>query len=103
MKLNLKGVTKEALVGVGLLILSLVNAILQMFGINTLPITNDQVSEIISTVFIIVMALYNTYKNRNVSTASQVAQEITDSIKNGEIVVEDVQKIIADVKKKEVK
>ena len=97
--LNLKGVTKEALIGVALLILSLVNAILQMFGLNTLPITNDQISEIVSTGFLIVMVLYNTYKNRNVTKASQKAQEITDSIKNGEILIEDIDKILADLKK----
>ena len=97
--LNLKGITKEALIGVALLILSLVNAILQMFGLNTLPITNDQISEIVSTGFLIVMVLYNTYKNRNVTKASQKAQEITDSIKNGEILIEDIDKILADLKK----
>lgn len=97
--INLKGVTKEALIGVALLILSLVNAILQMFGFNTLPITNDQISEIVSTGFLIVMVLYNTYKNRNVTKASQKAQEITDSIKNGEILIEDIDKILADLKK----
>lgn len=97
--INLKGVTKEALIGVTLLILSLVNAILQMFGLNTLPITNDQISEIVSTGFLIVMVLYNTYKNRNVTKASQKAQEVTDAIKNGEILIEDIDKILADLKK----
>ncbi len=97
--INLKGVTKEALIGVALLILSLVNAILQMFGLNTLPITNDQISEIVSTGFLIVMVLYNTYKNRNVTKASQKAQEVIDAIKNGEILIEDIDKILVDLKK----
>ena len=97
--LNLKGITKEALIGVALLILSLVNAILQMFGLNTLPITNDQISEIVSTGFLIVMVFYNTYKNRNVTKASQKAQEVTDAIKNGELLIEDIDKILADLKK----
>jgi len=97
--INLKGVTKESLIGVALLVLSLVNAILQMFGFNTLPISNNQISEIVSTLFLIVMTLYNTYKNRNVTKASQKAQEVTDAIKNGEILIEDIDKILADLKK----
>ena len=97
--INLKGVTKESLIGVALLVLSLVNAILQMFGFNTLPISNNQISEIVSTLFLIVMTLYNTYKNRNVTKASQKAQEVTDAIKNGEILIEDIDKILVDLKK----
>lgn len=34
------------------------------------------------------------YKNRNVSTASQVAQNITDAIKNGELLIEDVNTLL---------
>ena len=43
--------------------------------------------------------IWNTYKNRNISTASQTAQQITDAIKNGEILVEDVNELINKCKK----
>lgn len=92
--INLKGVTAEAVTGVLILLVALVNAVLQMFGINTLPIENEEVTNIVSTVFLIVTAFWNTYKNRNISTASQTAQQITDAIKNGEILVEDVNELI---------
>lgn len=82
-KINLSGVTAEAVTGVLLLVIALVNAVLQMFGINTIPIADSDVSEIVSTVFLIVTALWNTYKNRNISSASQISQEITDAIKMG--------------------
>ena len=98
-KINLKGVTKEAVAGILILLVALVNAILQMFGIETLPINNEEVSTIISTIFLIVTALYNTWKNRNLTTASQSAQEITNAIKNGEILVEDVEVLINKIKK----
>ena len=88
-KINLSGVTAEAVTGVLLLVIALVNAVLQMFGINTIPIADSDVSEIVSTVFLIVTALWNTYKNRNISSASQISQEITDAIKNGEILVDE--------------
>ena len=59
--INLKGVTAEAVTGVLVLLVALINAVLQMFGINTLPIENDEVSEIVSTVFLISTTLYNVY------------------------------------------
>ena len=93
-KINLKGITAEAVTGVFVLLVALINAILQMFGYNTLPIADDNISNIVSIVFLIVTTLYNTYKNRNISTASQVAQNITDAIKNGEILIEDVNTLL---------
>ena len=97
--INLKGVNAETVTGVLILLVALVNAVLQMFGFNTLPIENGEISEIVSTVFLIVTAIWNTYKNRNISTASQTAQQITDAIKNGEILVEDVNELINKCKK----
>ena len=97
--INLKGVTAEAVTGVLILLVVLINAVLQMFGINTLPIENEEVSNIVSTIFLIATVLWNTWKNRNISTASQTAQQITDAIKNGEILVEDVNELINKCKK----
>ena len=97
--INLKGVNAETVTGVLILLVALINAVLQMFGINTLPIENEEVSNIVSTIFLIVTAFWNTYKNRNISTASQTAQQITDAIKNGEILVEDVNELINKCKK----
>ena len=93
-KINLKGITPETVTGVLVLLVALVNSILQMLGFNTLPIEDDNISSIVSIVFLIITALYNTYKNRNLSLASQVAQNITDAIKNGEILVEDVNALL---------
>ena len=98
-KINLKGITAETVAGILILLLALINATLQMFGINALPIENDEVTNIVSTVFLIATALWNTWKNRNITTASQVAQNITDSIKNGELLVDDVDKLIKKIKK----
>lgn len=98
-KINLKGVTSEAVAGVLILVISLINAVLQMFGINTLPIENEEISVIVSGVFVIGAALYNTWKNRNVTSASQIAQQVTDMIKNGELLIEDVQALISKAKK----
>ena len=98
-KINLKGITSEAVTSVLILVVALINAILQMLGVNTLPIENDEISAIVSGVFLVGMALWNTWKNRNVTSASQIAQQITDAIKNGELLVDDVQALISKVKK----
>ena len=98
-KINLKGVTVESVTGVLILLVALVNAVLQMFGINALPIENGEVSEIVSTVFLITTTLYNVYKNRNITIASQKAQEVTDAIKAGELLVDDVDALLNKIKK----
>ena len=98
-KINLKGITSEAVTGVLILVVALANAVLQMFGINTLPVENEDISAIISGVFVVGAALYNTWKNRNVTPASQIAQQVTDAIKDGELLIEDVQELISKVKK----
>ena len=92
--INLKGVNAETVTGVLILLVALINAVLQMFGINALPIANEDVSSIVSTIFLIVTTLYNVYKNRNISTASQVAQSVTDSIKSGELLIEEVDELL---------
>lgn len=98
-KLNLKGVNAKSVISIVVLIVALVNTILHMFGYNTLPISNDDIENIISSIFIIGASTYTTYKNLNVSTASQVAQEITNLIKKGELLVDDVDKFIDKFKK----
>lgn len=98
-KINLKGISPEAVANVFILIVALVNAILQMLGINTLPIENEEISAIISGVFLTGMALWNTWKNRNVTTVAQEVQQVADAVKNGELLIEDVQALISKIKK----
>ena len=45
------------------------------------------------------MVLYNVYKNRNITLASQKAQEVTDAIKAGELLVDDVDALLNKIKK----
>lgn len=100
-KINLKGINKEAITGIAILLLALINATLQMFGINALPIENEEITNIVSTVFLILTALYNTWKNRNLTTASQTAQTITDAIKNGEILADDIMFVVDKIRENE--
>lgn len=98
-KINLKGITSEAITSVIILMIALINAILQMLGFNTLPIENEEISAIVSGVFLVGIALWNTWKNRNVTTVAQEVQQIADAVKNGELLIEDVQALISKIKK----
>lgn len=93
-KINLKGIDAKSVTGVLILVVALINAVLQMFGFDTLPITNDDVSTSVSSVFVILASAYTTYKNFNTSTASQTGQRITDMLKDGEILVDDVEEFL---------
>lgn len=94
MKINLNGINKQSIVGIVILIIALVNAILQMLGIHTLPISNEEVDSVISIIFLIGSTVYSVYKNFNITPASQTAQKITDAIKNGEILIDQVEDIV---------
>lgn len=94
MKINLSGINKQSIVGIVVLVVALVNAILQMLGIQTLPISNEEVDSVISIIFLIGSTVYSVYKNFNITPASQTAQKITDAIKNGEILIDQVEDIV---------
>lgn len=97
-KVNLKGVTSEAVTGIIILLVALVNAVLRMFGVDTLPIEDNEVSNIISTIFLIITALWNTWKNRNITQISQEMQQITDAVKRGEILENDIKNLVNKIK-----
>jgi len=93
-KLNLKGVTSETVTGILILLVALTNSVLQIFGIKTLPIENEEVSNIVSTIFLIITTLWNTWKNRNFTQISQEVQQIADALRYGEILEEDIKDLI---------
>ena len=97
-KVNLKGITGENVTGVFILLIALINAVLQMFGVKTLPIEDGEISNIISTIFLIITTLWNTWKNRNLTTISQEVQQIADALRSGELLENDVKELIAKIK-----
>lgn len=97
-KINFKGMTKESVTGVFILFIALINAVLQMFGFNTLPIEDGEVSNIISTVFLVVTTLWNTWKNRNVTKISQEVQQIADAVRAGELLESDLKELISKIR-----
>lgn len=93
-KINLKGVTSEAVSNILILLVSLINAVLQMLGVNILPIENETISVAVSAVFVIGSALWNTWKNRNLTTVAQKAQIIINAVKTGLIDSEEFEAFV---------
>lgn len=94
-KINLKGMTKETTAGILVLLLSLINAALQIFGLNIIPVKSEELSNIISTFFLVAITLRNTWKNCNITTISQKVQQIADAIRSGELPEEVIEELIS--------
>lgn len=94
-KWNIKGMTVESVTGILVLAAALINAILQMFGQNPLPIKDTELSGIVSAIFLTAAALWNTWKNRNVTLLSQKMQSVADAVRNGELLLDDLDNLIA--------
>lgn len=97
-KINWQGVASEAVTWVLILIVALVNAVLQMFGIRMLPIRDEEIADIVSAVFLIVSTVWNVWKNRNITTVAQKTQKIADAINAGDLPEEDVDDLIHKIK-----
>lgn len=67
------------------LILALVNNCLTMAGHSPLPIEDEQLTELLSQVFVIVTALAAWWKNNSFTKAARTADEIMHDIKDGTI------------------
>lgn len=100
-RINVKGITVENVTGILLLIAALVNTVLQMFGVRTLPIEDSQISDLVSALFLVVTTLWNTWKNRNITTISQEVQQVADALRDGEIPEEEIRAWIEAVSTKE--
>lgn len=67
------------------LIMALVNNCLTMAGHSPLPIEDEQLTELLSQVFVIGAAIVAWWKNNSFTTAARVADDIMHDIKNGKV------------------
>lgn len=66
-------ISKETIIRTVLLIVALVNMALNAFGKNTLPFTDDEISEIISVVFMAVTSIAAWWKNNSFTEKARIA------------------------------
>lgn len=77
------------IIRVALLVLALVNVALSLFGMSPIDLDSETVNNFVSSGAVIVMALWNTWKNCSVTQPHLKADEIAEHIKQGaEIIIE---------------
>lgn len=86
---NLPGMTGErvkAVVTIVVTLYALLNAGLNLAGINTLPFTNDEVSATLFAVVGVIGTIYGWWKNQNITSASLAGQQLVDALKKEGVV-----------------
>lgn len=86
---NLPGMTGErvkAVVTIVVTLYALLNAGLNLAGINTLPFTNDEVSTTLFAVIGVLGTIYGWWKNQNITSASLAGQQLVDALKKEGVV-----------------
>ena len=80
----MKNVKASTIIRTVVLVLALVNQGLTMAGLNVLPISEEQVNEVLSLVFTIGASLWAWWKNNSFTSAAIKADELMGELKGGE-------------------
>ena len=75
---NPKNNKTAGIVRLVVLLILLINQTLISFGYNPLPFSEEQIYEAVSTVALIVSALYSTYRNTNLTPEAEEAQVVLE-------------------------
>ena len=77
-------ISKGTIIRTALLLLAIINNLLAIFGKAPLPITNEQLELIVSTIITVVMAVINWWKNNSFTRAAIQGDMLKDRLKNAE-------------------
>lgn len=75
--------TVKKIIRVALLILALVNIVLAHLGLSPIDLDSATLTQFINDGFVIIMALWNTWKNCSVTKPHLQADEIAEAIRDG--------------------
>ena len=75
---------KSTIIRTVILFISLVNAVLQMFGIKAIPIENELVAEAVSVIFLLAGAISSWWYNNSFTEKARAADEYLKELKNSE-------------------
>lgn len=84
---------KRALLRLVLVIFALVNQILTMAGHSVLPISDEQLTDILTNAFTILATLWAWWKNNSITTEAIQADIFMDTLKNDEYPENDVEAV----------
>ena len=76
-------IKKDTIIRTALLLAALINLILNAFGKNALPFTDDEISEAISVVFAVITSIVAWWKNNSFTLAAQSGDELMNALKIG--------------------
>lgn len=74
-------ITKSTVIRTIVLVLALINQVLTSTGHSVIPVSNDQVQEIVSLVFTIISALVAWWKNNSFTAPAKQADEWMHTMK----------------------
>lgn len=74
-------ISKGTLIRTALLVLAIINNVLALFGKSPLPIENERLELVISTVFDMVIAVINWWKNNSFTKHAIEADKVKDELK----------------------
>ena len=100
-KVDLTNLNPQAVTTFIVTALAVVNMILRLCGWEQVFIPDDQIYDLVSSVFLIGSMMATAYKNFNVTSAAVKAQEITDMLKEGTLLIEDVDKMIQSIRERD--
>ena len=83
--LNFSGIDTGTIARTLILVLALINQILISRGIAVLPISDDQVNSIVSTLWTVVSAVWAWWKNNSVTNFAQAADKHLSDLRSGAI------------------
>ena len=97
-KFNFEGITPQTIGRLIIMLIALANMILTMGNHNPVNVDNNLIYDTVSILFVLGTTLYSSYKNMNVTTASQKLQTVLDMVNQGELLVDDIDEIVEQVK-----
>ena len=72
---------KQAITRLVVLVILLINQALTLFGWNPLPFSEEQIYEGVSSVILVVVAVWSWYKNNSVTKEAQQADQFLKELK----------------------
>lgn len=81
--MNLKNISAGTIARTIVLVLALINQVLTVTGHAVLPITDEQINTLVSTIWTVVAAVVAWYKNNSISAAAIEADAVMKDLKQG--------------------
>ena len=78
-------ISKGTIIRTALLALAIINNLLALFGKAPLPITNEQLELIISTIFTVAMAIINWWKNNSFTKPAIQGDVLMNRLRKNEV------------------